>query len=300
LQSSVSDELTQVVNQAPTTTKISSSLNPSTYGQSVTFTATISPGATNDATVSFYNGGVLIGNGFIKAGTATFTTSSLPAGADSITAAYASDTSYGGSASSALTQAVNPVSTTTTLASSLNPSTYGQAVAFTATVSPSAPDGATVTFYNGAVSIGTAVTVGGTATLTTSTLPAGSDSITATFAGNGNYTTSTSSALPETVNQITTSITVASSLNPSTFGANVTFTATLTPSVTLAETVSFYDGSALIGKGFIKAGIATYTMSTLARGSHSITAAYAGDQDYKACTSSVLTQSVGSIAPDAK
>jgi hypothetical protein len=293
---STSSVLTQTVTLITTTTTLTSSVNPSTYGQAVTFTASVSPTVPNGETVTFYNAGVSIGKGETSGGQSTLATSTLPAGSDSITAIYGGDANYASSASTALAQTVSQISTTTTLATSLNPSTYGASVTFTATVSPTVPAGETVTFYDNGVSIGTGKTSGATATLTTSTLPTGSDSITATYGGDGNYTASTSSILTQAVNQVSTTITLTSSLNPSTYGQSVTFTATLTPSVTLAETVSFYDGATKIGSGFINGGVATLAISSLPVGSDSITATYGGDANYTSSTSSALTQTVNQIA----
>ena len=89
--------------------------------------------------------------------------------------------------------------TTTALASSVNPSTFGASVTFTATVSPSAATG-TVTFKDGATTLGTGTLSGGTATYSTSGLTTGDHSITAEYGGDGSYAASTSSALTQTVN----------------------------------------------------------------------------------------------------
>ena len=91
--------------------------------------------------------------------------------------------------------------TQTTLASSQNPSTAGQAVTFTATVSSAGaiPSG-TVIFQDGGTAIGTATLAAGAATLSVSTLTAGLHSITAIFAGNASFVASTSPALAQTVN----------------------------------------------------------------------------------------------------
>ena len=89
-------------------------------------------------------------------------------------------------------------STTTTLASSMNPSTSGQSVTFTATVSPSAASG-TVTFKDGATTLGTGTLSGGVATFTTSALALGSHSLTAAYAGDASYSASTSAALTQAV-----------------------------------------------------------------------------------------------------
>ena len=188
------------------TALLPSSLSPSAYGQPVTFTATVSPllqpgNVAPTGTVTFYNSGSAIGTGTLAVvgglDKVTFTTSALPVGTDAITAAYTSgDANFAPSAASAaFSQAVAPYGTTTAVASSANPSAYGQPVTFTATVTTSGPgtfdNGGTVTFYDGATSLGTATLAGGAAVLTTSSLPAGSgQAITATYSGDGNFGTS--------------------------------------------------------------------------------------------------------------
>ena len=88
--------------------------------------------------------------------------------------------------------------TTTTVASSANPSTSGQSVTFTATVSPGSATG-TVTFKDGTTTLGSATLSGGTATYSTSALNIGSHTITATYSGDGSHNGSTSSSLDQTV-----------------------------------------------------------------------------------------------------
>src|SRR5208282_265327 len=85
--SATSSTITQVVNQATPTISVSSSGSPSTYGSSVTFTATVPGGDTN--TVTFYSNGSSIGTATPSGGTATLSTSSLAVGSDSITAGIA-------------------------------------------------------------------------------------------------------------------------------------------------------------------------------------------------------------------
>jgi hypothetical protein len=112
--------------------------------------------------------------------------------------------------------------TSTTLTSSLNPSTLGQAITLTATVTPSAGSGlatGTVTFKDGAATIGSAtLNWAGQATLSIATLAGGTHTITAIYGGNSNFKDSTSSALTQTVNPAATTIGVTSSANPSTYG----------------------------------------------------------------------------------
>jgi RHS repeat-associated protein len=96
--------------------------------------------------------------------------------------------------------------------------------------------------------------------------------------------------------QTTSSTSLTSSLNPSTYGTLVTFTATVTPS-TATGTVTFYSDGASIGAGGLSGGTATLGTSTLATGSHSITASYGGDSNDAASTSSPLTQTVQATTP---
>jgi Bacterial Ig-like domain (group 3)/Bacterial Ig-like domain (group 2)/Galactose oxidase, central domain len=272
-----------------TTTSLSSSANPSTYNSSVTFTATVSPSAAT-GTVTFKDGSTTLGTGTLSSGKATYKTSSLAVGSHSITAVYGGNSNYNGSTSSVLTQTVNKATTTTTVASSKNPSTFGGSVTFTATISPSTATG-TVTFKDGSTTLGTGTVSSGKATYTTSALAAGSHSITAAYGGDSNYSGSNSSTLTQTVNKASTSTAISSSANPSGFGSSATFTATVTPSAATG-TVTFKDGSTTLGTGTLSGGRATYTTSTLTIGSHSITAAYGGDSNDNSSTSSTLTQKV--------
>src|SRR4029453_4708025 len=139
-------------------------------------------------------------------------------------------------------------STATALASSLNPSTYGQPVTLTATVSPSLGPSGTVQFFDGGNPLGGAVALsGGTASLTTATLGAGAHSITVSYSGNGNFTGSASSAVSQTVNLAAPPTAFTSSLDPSLFGQPVTFTATVNPSSGPTGSVQFFDGGSSLG-----------------------------------------------------
>jgi hypothetical protein len=176
----------------------------------------------------------------------------------------------------------------------------GQPVTFTATVKPalgSIPSGDHVTFYNGTASIGTGTTVSGVATLMTSSLPSGTDPITAAYAGDGTYLASTSAVVNQRVNKNTTATTVSSGLNPSTYGQSVTFTVTVSSAgPTPTGTVTFKNGSAAFGTGTLSGGMATLAYSKLAAGADSITAVYGGDTNSLNSTSAPLSQSVTQAA----
>ncbi len=94
----------------PTSTVLTSSLNPSTQGQAVTFTATISSagGAPPDGEiVTFEKGTKVLGKGTLSGGTAALTTSKLTVGITAITAVYGSDSNFGRSTSNTVEQVVN-------------------------------------------------------------------------------------------------------------------------------------------------------------------------------------------------
>src|SRR5690242_17760080 len=99
-------------------------------------------------------------------------------------------------------------STSTALTSSLNPSTSGAPVTFTATVSPAVPNSETVTFYDGITAIGTGVTSGSVATFTTSSLSVGTHQINATYLGDSNFSSSSSPVLAQTVDKGSTTTTI--------------------------------------------------------------------------------------------
>src|SRR5207248_5800860 len=127
--------LAQTVNQASTTTAVTSSANPSVFGQPVTFTATVSAVAPGvgipTGTVTFRDGGNTLGTATLTNGTATFTTTTLSVASHVITAVYGGDSNFATSTSAALTQTVNQASTTAAVTSSVNPSGPGQSVTFT-------------------------------------------------------------------------------------------------------------------------------------------------------------------------
>jgi hypothetical protein len=111
---STSAVLTQTVSKATTTTAVVSSANPSVFGQSVTFTTTISVvapgGGTPTGTVTFKDGTTTLATATLSGGLATYTTSSLSVGTHKITVVYSGDTNFVGSTSPTLKQVVNSAS----------------------------------------------------------------------------------------------------------------------------------------------------------------------------------------------
>jgi hypothetical protein len=203
LATSTSTPVSQVIFQGATTTAVGSSQNPSKFGQSVTFTATVLPqfSGTPAGSVKFMYGTTALGSVTLSAGKAKFTTTTLPVGTASVTAVYAGNASFQTSTSAALNQVVSQASTTTTLSSSLNPSTAGTAVSFTATVAGQfgGTVAGSVTFLDGTTMLKTVALSAGTAKFTTITLASGTHGITANYSGNASFTTS-SASLTQTVN----------------------------------------------------------------------------------------------------
>jgi Bacterial Ig-like domain (group 3) len=182
---------------------LTSSLNPSSFGQSVTFTVTVVPqfSGTATGTVTFRSGTATLGSATLSSGVASYTTTKLAVGTDSITAVYNGSSSFLPSTSIALSQMVNQASTTTNLTSSPNPSSVGQAVIFTASVSPQfsgTPTGSVV-FKDGTKTLKTVALSGGVASYTTSTLTSGTHNITATYNGSTSFIGS-SDSLTQTMN----------------------------------------------------------------------------------------------------
>jgi hypothetical protein len=200
------------VNPAATSTTLSSSVNPSVFGQPVTFTATVSAvapgGGTPTGIVKFYDGATLLGQAGLTGGVARLTKATLGVTTGTphaVTAQYLGTTNYASSTSAEVDQVVNAASTTVSLTSSPNPAVVGQAVTFTAVVIVTAPGGGTPTgqvqFFDNGVLIGTKSLSGGTATLTKSNLTAGSHPITAIYLGSTNHQQSPISAtLTQVVN----------------------------------------------------------------------------------------------------
>lgn len=198
--------MTATGGSSPTTTALVSSLNPSTFGQSVTFTATVT-GSSPTGTVQFKDGAANLGAPItLSGGVAALTTSTLSVSTHSITAVYGGDSANTGSTSNTVSQVVNaPVAspTTTAVVSSRNPSTLGQTVTFTATVTGSSPTG-TVQFSDGGVNLGAPVSLaGGVAAFTTSSLSLGTHSIVAAYGGDGANLASTSPTLSQSVASVT-------------------------------------------------------------------------------------------------
>jgi hypothetical protein len=297
---SVSSLVNHSVSKGATTTVLTSNTNPSTFGQPVKFSAGIFPVSPAQGfpsgTVTFFDGTTNLGTAPIVNSFADLTTSALSGGHHSITAVYNGSDTYNGNTSSALDQVVNQAPTTSSVSSSVNPTTFGQTTTFTATASGQAgtPGGTFAFFADGVAIAGCASQPmsGGQATCATSSLAVGNRAITATYSGDGNFTGSTGT-LPggQTVTKAPTSTALTATPNPSTFGQGLTVTATVSPmtanAVAPTGTVSFFlDGSSTpVATLALSGNQASFTTAGLGAGTHSIVAVYNGDGNYIGSTS---------------
>jgi large repetitive protein len=317
---STSSAISYTVNKGAATVTVVSDRNPATVGQTVNFTATISPVAPAAAlpgggTVTFtvtgpqsqqvQQLGVVIA-GACGSGTcvvsAPYPWTAGPNGNYAVTATYVgTDPSYTTNVTSAaFMQSVGGASTTTTVsASPVSPSVFGETVTISATVAINSPATGTATgsvqFLDGTQVIGSTGLPGTgsgpyTVQMTTPALAVGDHYITAKYLGDAQFASSTSSAaspLVYHVNQAATALTAVTIASGSqVFGQSLTFAATLSVTSpgagTPTGTVSFKDNGAVIGTVAVVNGApTTFSISTLATGNiHSITATYNGDASF--------------------
>ena len=320
------------ISAAVTTTAITASPNPSSFNQPVTFTATVSAPAggvalsgkvsfTDSATTAAIPGCAAVTP--LANGVATCSYSGLAIGTHTVTAAYGGDVNFNAS-SNTITQGVGVTATTTTLIANPPSATFNIPVTFTATVSSAAQgstafsgtmdftdNGATIPGC-GAVAVNA---VSGIAICTTSTLPAGADTIIAAYSNDKNFGGSTAS-LTEQVAAATATISLAPTtpapilaVNPKGTNDSVTFTAAIFPaysgSVPLSGMMVFTDtitsngttSSAPICKAPPTAsGVAVCTCPSascaLPSGQNTITASYTGDPNLTPAPSAAVSQLV--------
>ncbi len=187
--------------------------------------------------------------------------------------------------------------TFTSLASSTNPSVYGQSVTFIANVfgSGGTPSGE-VAFLDGGVMLGEGTLNYGTAVLTTGSLPPGGALITAVYEGDQTFASSTSFSQFELVFAASSTVTLSSSADPVTAGQSVALTATVNavaPGFGLPTgTVYFLSGNSVVGSVPLFNGSASFSMPAFSSGRYSLEALYSGDGDFYGATSAPLLETI--------
>ncbi|WP_205473314.1 Ig-like domain-containing protein [Nocardioides sp. SYSU D00038] len=311
------DSVTQDVTTAATTTVVTATPSPSQEDQEVAFTATVSavaPGSgAPTGTVTFTADGEPIGAAPLQAGPggaqATLALSDLAPGSHQVRASYAGDSGYVASHSEALSHTVIAgaaiVATTTEVTSSVNPSTYGELVRYTAVVTAadgSAPSG-TVQFSVDGADVGEPVAVdseGRARSVTLGSPDPGDHTVIAAFAPGVGYAGS-GAILTQTVAAAEVDLGLASSDAQSEHGEPVALTATVASQRPGTGTPSGFvqfrvDGAPLGDAVALVDGTATSpALPDLAPGDHEVTALYSGDVRFAPAQRS-LTQSVARIA----
>jgi hypothetical protein len=269
-----------LVVAAPSTTTITSSLNPAPAGASVTFTAFVASSyGTPTGTVTFTDGATVLGTATLSAGIATYASSSLTVGTHTITASYAASTNFAASSAS-LSEVINGLTSGTFVSAAPNPAYVGETVTLSATVNGTraTPTG-NITFMDETAALGTAaLNASGVATLSATFATGGVHNLTAVYAGDRVFNPSTSSVFAENVLLNPTAITVSASPNPAVVFQTIGFTAQLTSSTgyVATGTVTFLANGTPIGTGTLQGGQALFSTSTLSAGTYAITASYGG------------------------
>jgi ELWxxDGT repeat protein len=306
--------VTQAVAKAGTKTILLSTPTTAVAGQVVVFSAIVNPVAPGTGTptglVDFKEGATDLTPGGVTmtGGRATFSTSSLGLGTHTITATYGGDANFTGSSGNDASApvVVNKASSRTVVTSFPDPSVFGQVVSFTVAVIALAPSQGTPTgsviFTDGATPIGT-VTVNnvGRATFTTASLSRGNHAINANYGGDGKFLASANSNFGETVQKAATTTAVTTSVNPVVLGQTLTITAIVQAASPGAGTptgmVTFMDNTTVLGTGTLNAAHqATFTTTSLALGSHALTSAYAGDNNFTSSFAPNFAETVKSMA----
>jgi hypothetical protein len=296
---------TEVVTALPTTSTLSATPTSATAGSPVALTVVVAPTSVNPTsasptgTVTFFNGASPIGTAPANpspahTGIATITLTNLPVGTDQLTCQYSGDSGYAASSCNTVPVTITGIPTSLTLTPSPNPARAFQPITLTAkltsTSSSFVAQGQIAFFLNG-TSIGTApVSSSGIAPLTVN-FPAGTDTLTANYASPSTCTCASAQSNPvtEVVTPDATTTTLAVSPNPATQNATVTLIAQVAPASSQTVptgSVTFYDSATNLGTVPVdSAGAATFTSSSFAVGTHTLTAVYSGSPNDLASTS---------------
>ena len=190
----VSSVLYLPVSKEPSTFGLSSSMNPAPVGTAITFTATVQTTlGTTVATglVTFYSGNMQIGQQALNgSGVATLQVTTLPADYSLISARYLGDGNYLPATASGFYQTLTRVTTQITLtpsASSISVGTLETVTANLTSTVPGTPPSGNVVFFIDNVSQGSTALVGGSASIGTSSLTAGSHTFGVQYGGDTNY-----------------------------------------------------------------------------------------------------------------
>ena len=282
---------------APTTTTLTSSKNPSNAGDQVTFTAKVTgSGGTPAGSIAFsIDGGSPTNVSVDPHGQAALTAVGLSAGSHTVQADFVPGSGWSPSGAS-VTQTVNKLASTTTLSGG-GTVNVGAQVTFTAALKingANAPSGTQVDFSVDSVSAGSSLTnATGQAQLTVSSFSAGTHTVTASYAGSATVASSSDSTTI-TASKLNSTTTLTVSSGSITYGDAVTFTATVKigPANATSGAVTFNADGSPIGTANVTNGTASLTSTTVAPGTHAITAVYPDSASVNGSTSAPKNLSV--------
>jgi Bacterial Ig-like domain (group 3)/Domain of unknown function (DUF4214) len=287
-----------------TTISVDASPTSSVFGQDVSLSAFVVPdeatGVEPTGSVAYFAGALPLGTAPLVGGMATLNTDALPVGDNSVTAQYLGDGNFGASTSDAVTLPVAQAATTTMLSADPTSSVFGQNIALTAAVMLVSPGNGvptgSVEFFDGLSSLGIVALDNGEATLNTSSLPLGDNSVTAQYLGDADFTVSTSDAVTVTVAQAATTTSLNANPNPAAEGEIVALTAAVAAtspgSGVPTGSVEFFNGADSLGTAELIAGVATLETPNLPLAANVITAGYQGDENYEPSVSDPLIVNV--------
>jgi large repetitive protein len=280
------------VGDKPSTIALTSSPNPSVYGQ-VVFTATVgsASGPVPTGVVQLYDGSNFAGSATLASGKASIS-SDVGVGSNSMTAVYEGSLTYSPSLSGVVNQIVTQATTTTALTSSVNPALINKPVVYTASVTSQygAGAGGFMTFSDGGSPVKQASMKGNQAVFKTKYSVVGTHTITAAYGGDPNNAGSVSTVLTEDIDDATTT-TLATSGSPSHVGQPVTFTATVTSpsgSIPNGELVTFSAASKILCSAPLSAGKAVCTTTFTKAKTYNVKAQYPGDATFRASLGKVV------------
>ena len=279
------------VTVLPTTTtelSLTSGSTPSNSGTPLIFTSTVT-GNSPTGNLAFYDGTSLLGTSTLNASyQATFTTNSLAIGPHSITAQYAGNATHATSTSAAMV--IEITSMLPPAPSNLLAAPGSNHIGLTWTVSAAA------TSY----CVKRSLTSGGTLTVIGNPSSASYDDLTAANGSTYYYVVSAINAAGESANsnqvsaipavQPSTTTLVSSPVDTGSYGTALTLTATVTAGAT--GTVTFKEGSTVLGIATLNSGTGTFSTSALAVGNHSITVTYSGDATFNGSVSAPIAYMV--------
>ena len=202
----VSTTFIQTVNQAATTTVVTSNTNPSVSGRTVTFTARVTPSAAT-GTVQFSIDGIDTGGpvALDATGRARLVVSTLTVGTHTIVATFSGSTNYTTSISAGLSETVNKANSRTVVTTSGTPAAQGTTVILTATVTAVVPGvgvpTGSVQFVIDGNNVGPvlALNTSGQTAYASATIPVGRHTVSAVYTGDANFNASTSNNITQRI-----------------------------------------------------------------------------------------------------